>query len=200
MKIQYVYRLDTRGPEIVLRDGITGSPNDWDNQIYGNNTVYTAKSVLGLISYAMERILGRSGERVEQPSYQHSIFPDDELFRDCPVYAYQIDIRKLEHIEVTTSLGFTYPRLSANMHYESFDRWTDMNLKSPLIAEYLKAIHPSERYFFCEARASYAMHCARYTEEVIVRGPIAPKRIRLYQTLPVAPIGRRVASARAHRQ
>lgn len=200
MKIQYVYRLETRGPEIILRDGITGSPNVWDNKIYGDNTVYTAKSVLGLISYAMERILGRSGERVEQPAYEHSVFLDDELFRECPVYAYQIDIRKLKHIEVTTSLGFSYPKLGANMHSSGFDRWTDMNLKSPLIAEYLKTIHPSERYLFCKARASYAMHCARYTEEVIVRGPIAPERIRLYQTLPVAPIGRRVAPARAHRQ
>lgn len=51
---------------------------------------------------------------------------------------------------------------------------------------------------FCRERASYALQAARYTEEVVVRGPISPKRIRLYQTLPVTPIGRRVGQS-AHR-
>jgi hypothetical protein len=42
--------------------------------------------------------------------------------------------------------------------------------------------------------ARHALRRARYIEEVVVRGPIAPRRIQLYQVLPAAPVGQRVAN------
>ena len=198
MTLERVYRLDTRDPKIILREGFVGTNDVWTNALYGHNTVFASRSVLGMFSYAMERILGRSGERVEDPWDKSAVFQAADLFRDRPVFAYEIDIRKLEYVEVTTSLGFSYPTLNADMHYENTERWQDVNLKSPAIAKFLPNIPLSDRRDFCRERASYALQAARYTEEVVVRGPISPKRIRLYQTLPVTPIGRRVGQS-AHR-
>lgn len=195
--IEYVYKLDIRDPSVILKEGFFGGAiSHPDPRIYGSQTIQACRSVLGLISFGLERINGRSGERVERPQYHP---PRLRPIGNGVLYAYRIDIRGLEHIEVTPELGFSYPTtLNHAGHFSNGEDIRQLNYCSPLIASFRGQRDPfrdmgREAKVYLKA-ARHALRRARYIEEVVVRGPIVPGRIRLYQVLPAAPVGQRVAN------
>lgn len=198
MPIDTVYRLDTRPPSLILASGFAGTRGHDANRLYGPNTVYTSESVLGLISFALECLHGRSGERVELPL--DAAPPMPWVSRSAIMYAYRIDIRGLEHVAAARSLGFSYPRLNANMHFTNAENIRNLNGASPVVAAFRGQAAPladaALEYDVLEQAAMYGLDCARYTQEVIVRGPIGPERVTLYQILPATAIGRRVTRTR----
>ena len=133
--IEYVYKLDVRDPSVILKEGFSGgATSHLDPRIYGSQTIQACRSVLGLISFGLERINGRSGERVERPQY---LPPRLRPIGNGVLYAYRIDIRGLEHIEVTPELGFSYPTtLNHAGHFSNGEDIRQLNYCSPLIPSF----------------------------------------------------------------
>ncbi|EFB0088306.1 hypothetical protein LDR44_004786 [Salmonella enterica] len=193
----YFYRLDFRPPSVIFREGFAGSRrNDVMNLIYGPSTVFCSRSLPGVISYSCEALLGRrpgDGEPGKGLQYAPA---------DAYVYAFCAD--GLEYISVMSDLGF--PRavrrgelgrpdahsviLSAILSKTPVP--TDQDLKrsyytglpdDPVELERLRA---SERRLWAECSAMrYAHNAAVYTEEMIVKGPVEPCRIKLFRKLPL---------------
>lgn len=196
MPTDHVYKLEQLSPSLVLTHGFSGSHSyseTPDTRIYGRYTIQAFRSVQGLISHGLECVNGRNGERVERPQYPAPhvrVFPQDMLF------AYRIDIDGLEYIEVTPHLGYSYPTLNHAMHYANGEDIRQLNFQSPLMSSFRGQPEPHrdmrrEAKVYLQANR-HVLRRARYTEEVVVRGPIAPERIELYQVLPAQPIGQRV--------
>jgi hypothetical protein len=133
--IEYVYKLDVRDPSVILKEGFSGgATSHLDPRIYGSQTIQACRSVLGLISFGLERINGRSGERVERPQY---LPPRLRPIGNGVLYAYRIDIRGTEHIEVTPELGFSYPTtLNHAGHFSNGEDIRQLNYCSPLIPSF----------------------------------------------------------------
>jgi hypothetical protein len=134
----------------------------------------------------------RSGERVERPQY---LPPRLRPIGNGVLYAYRIDIRGLEHIEVTPELGFSYPTtLNHAGHFSNGEDIRQLNYCSPLIPAFRGQREPfrdmgREAKVYLKA-ARHALRRARYIEEVVVRGPIAPRRSQNGSRRKTAPAGR----------
>lgn len=97
------YRLDFRPPTAILKNGFNGSNNDWMNQVYGNNTVYCAKSLRGVSRFFLESVLNEKADGSKQKGplsdNMGTIYKQPDY-----VYVYMINVTGLEFIDVANDL------------------------------------------------------------------------------------------------
>lgn len=190
------YRLDFRSPSIIFKEGFVGSERgDVMNRIYGPHTVFCSRSLLGVISYGCEALLGRRpGDGEPRRGLQYP--PSD-------AYVYTFCADGLEYINVMSDLG--YPHAVRGEVFGKPDAHsvilasvlrktpvpTDGQLKKaysvlPDDPVKLAQRRASERMLWAETSARrYAHNAAVYTEEMIVKGPVEPCRIALFRKLPL---------------
>lgn len=194
---KYVYRLDSRPPTEIMREGFAGSNHKkWFNKIYDEKTVFTAKTVRGVYSYGLESVLNRSGERVEMPGRAGPIFRNPSApppLKDKDVYLYKIKIADYEHIEVMKDVNLEYPKLQAaadpaqpKIRYFEANNFGSVSDSSVLLA-HTQRTYESSMDDQKSRVARYARTAAAHTEEVIVKGPIHPVDIEFIQKLPAGP-------------
>ena len=172
-----LYRLDFRPPDIILSEGFQGTSSLWMNNIYGSKTIFCAKSLVGVSRFFLESVMNvscdgnlkRRGGLVTKK--ERALYPSEEK---C--FVYHIDSTGLQMVDVNEDLkGILQGRLQAN------SRLLNHVVKKQITKDdydmdeiYINSLDKLE---------SYHDKCARFTEEVIVRGPILPTRITLFQTL-----------------
>ena len=175
--LNIAYRLDFRPPSNILRLGFPGARKTWMNSVFGEHTVFAAKTIRGVSRFALESLLNEHVDGSKRPGALRSsrhLYPNQECF------VYKIDIRGLEYIDVLTDIKeftTTTPDNSVLLHHNvmregmKLDNPTQDDLDDLCFNSLIKLIR-------------YKNNIAKHTEEIIIKGPIDRRRITLYQTLP----------------
>lgn len=172
------YRLDFRPPDIVLHEGFQGTNNEWMNSIYGAHTVFASKSLRGTSRFFLESVLNKSasGNGITGPLHnKRYLYPASEK---C--YVYKVDVRGLEYVDVVTDLSVSTIYSSRRSESAIY-----MLNKGKLDEKFLgKVPNIDSLYMDLMGRlVSYGSCVASRTEEILIRGPITPNKITLYQQL-----------------
>lgn len=173
-----LYRMDFRAPSIILSEGFAGTNNTWMNTIYGANTVFCARSLRGVSRFFLESVFNEAadGSKAKGPldSDMSTIYkkPDN-------IYVYTIKSSGLESVDVIDDLS-TQSKFGVNPHSKIMGYIEEQKNEGGVIGF-------DEEYWEKKLRL-YLNKCAIHTEEVIVKGPIAPKLITLYQTMPLTKV------------
>nr|WP_246883870.1 C80 family cysteine peptidase [Pseudomonas koreensis] len=197
----YLYRLDFRPPEVVLKEGFSGS-TVWVNQLYGKNTVYSAHSVSGVSVFAEEALLARKPNGA-----QGDPFPKqrDTLYAPKDAYVYKFLADGLERTDVTKSLFPSAVKKDGNVTLGAFNKDSPyfkyhlgffpppgdeqmqrIHLEMPTDQQKLEQLrHETHERAVEEYTRDYVLRAPLYTDEVIVKGPVDANRIKLYQHLPL---------------
>ncbi|WP_199257256.1 hypothetical protein, partial [Pantoea sp. BAV 3049] len=179
-KPQYLYRLDYRSPDIILNQGFRGTNNlYWKNNIFGKNTVFTSKSLRGTSRFFLESVLNENvdgSKTVGALSERRYLYPENKK-----VYVYKINAGSLKHVDVSEDLKDVISHPNSSEIYKFFRK--NNPYKGPLNSH--EDIMKNNQHYRDLAKLLdyYNKALAYYTEEVIVKGPIMPEWITLYQTL-----------------
>ncbi|WP_271271033.1 hypothetical protein [Aliamphritea hakodatensis] len=175
-----IYRLDFRPPATILKDGFAGTNNEWMNTVYGTSTVFCARTLRGISRFFLESALDMgaagidaAGRRPPGPlsSSMGSVYPTTPE----QVYVYCIRAKGLEYIDVQEDLEAKTTGYPINPDSKILSYIEEKKNANGVIGF-------DEEYWERKLRI-YLNKCALYTEELIVKGPIEPARITLYQTL-----------------
>ncbi|MGV3344353.1 hypothetical protein ACGVWS_00935 [Enterobacteriaceae bacterium LUAb1] len=176
-QITTVYRLDFRPPSVILTQGIKGSNNVWINSVFGENTIFTSKSLRGISRFFLESVMnkhvdGSGNTGLLKSSRQH--YPADK-----PCYIYKINIRLLDYIDVAKDLANVLFK-SESSHLYHYAKTIPVSA-----SQYKDTEEDIDDHDFEIARRLniYNKSIVTHTEEVIVRGPVHPSRISFYQQL-----------------
>ncbi|MCI0152404.1 hypothetical protein KNO81_42175 [Paraburkholderia sediminicola] len=200
----YFYRLDFRPPAIILRDGFSGSTDgSWMNLIYGTHTVFCSRSPRGVAGFACEALLHRNADGSN--SSGRSPLGKAPIYASSDAYVYKFCADGLEYINVMHNIGYHNAVRGAALSRGDVDAHSvmvqsilgqipapsDAALKwdyDPLPGDpaELEKLRETDRLDSAKTKAwRYAQSAALYTEEMIVRGPVEPGRIGVYQYLPL---------------
>lgn len=175
-----IYRMDFRPPATILQDGFAGTNNEWMNTVYGTSTVFCARTLRGISRFFLESALNMgasgidaAGKRPAGPlnSSMGSVYPTTPE----KVYVYSIRAKGLEYIDVEEDLDTKIPGCAINPNSKILSYIEEKKNANGVIGF-------DEEYWETKLRI-YLNKCALHTEELIVKGPIEPARITLYQTL-----------------
>ncbi|WP_299144141.1 hypothetical protein [uncultured Vibrio sp.] len=176
-EIKTVYRLDFRPPSILLKEGILGSNKTWLNSVFGEKTIFTSKTLRGISRFALESLLNvhaNGSGKVGALSGYRELYPDKECF------VYKINISGLDYIDVCSDIkDFVNTKESNSRLYEY--RVNEIKQSNPSATA-----DDIDDYNFTQLMQliRYKNNVAVNTEEIILKGPVNPFRISLYQTLP----------------
>lgn len=174
--VKVFYRLDFRSPEIILAKGFKGTQTRWMNNVFGESSVFAAKSLRGVSRFFLESVMNKhvdGSNRSGSLSSKRYLYPDRKR---C--YVYKINATSLEFLDVADDLKHV-------MRCHETSRLYNYNIKMFS----LNNVEGNETslddiHFDIALRLNrYNHNLVTHTEEVIIRGPISPKRITLYQTL-----------------
>ncbi|OLQ79777.1 hypothetical protein BIT28_00540 [Photobacterium proteolyticum] len=153
------------------------------NHLYGINTVFCAKTLRGVSRFFLESLLDR---RADNKQYSDGTFAKGPFKSDIDtiykkpkeVYVYQVDIAGYEYTDVVKDL---MPEVMKPKMINPGSRLLAFQENKRLNAGFLDF---NEDYWYAKLHY-YLTDCAIHTEEIIVKGPIKPKRIKCFQTLPM---------------
>ncbi|WP_330444762.1 RHS repeat-associated core domain-containing protein (plasmid) [Pantoea agglomerans] len=177
---KYAYRLDFRSPDVILKEGFKGTNNlGWMNNVFGEKTVFTSKSLKGTSRFFLESVLDENvdGSRgVGALTNHRNLYPYDQK-----IYVYKVNHTNLDSIDVSKDLREVLSKPGSSRLYRY--RKSRHPYNGPLKSKE-DFISRDDHYFSLAVRLNnYNKKLAFYTDELIIRGPISPKRITLYQTL-----------------
>jgi len=177
---QHLYRLDYRPPDIILKEGFTGTNNHyWINDVFEGNTVFTSRSLRGTSRFFLESVLNESvsgSKKTGALAGRRSLYPAGQK-----VYVYKINAALLKCIDVCQDLEHVLTNPSESKLYRYVEKAIPLRNsdhtprdQQELAEDYRQLVQRLDRY-----RKNMAFH----TEEVIVKGPVPPGLITLYQVL-----------------
>lgn len=174
--IDTLYRLDFSPPEVILSEGFKGTNSLWMNNIFGEHTVFASKSLRGISRFFLESVLNKhvdGSNRSGALSSKRALYPSG---KKC--YVYKINATALDVVDVAEDLKHVLSQRDTSRLY--------LHNKSALYLKHNKNNEETldDLYFYAAVRLNrYNHNLVTHTEEVIIRGPVSPKRITIYQSL-----------------
>ncbi len=168
--IKIFYRLDYRPPAIILSKGFEGTNTAWLNNIFDNHSVFASKSLRGISRFFLESVMNKNVDGSDSPGALSSfryLYPPE---KKC--YVYKINATSLETLDVAEDLRLVMSQRETSRLY--------LYKKSRLSSQDAEDL---DIHLDLAIRLSHYSYIVKHTEEVIIRGPISPSRITLYQTL-----------------
>lgn len=92
---KFAFRADTRGPEVILKDGFEGSKCDFFNLTFKSNTVFASEDEEGMMWFALQEI-GPSIKKRNGALSAVSNFYHNENY----IFLYKIDITGLDYFQI----------------------------------------------------------------------------------------------------
>lgn len=193
------YRLDFRPPSEIAKSGFQGTNSQWYNNVFGPNTVFASKSLKGISRFYLESVMNRPIGRTLNPSpsrlnlnvagpsssggscntIPHKVSPlhgrRDLYPANKPCYVYEIEANLSDVIDVSKDLN----DILNNTNYRSILFHFRSKVQPRPLNHSLEEFYAGIR----ERLNQYNENFAKYTEEIIIFGPISKNKIKLYQTL-----------------
>lgn len=176
----WFYRMDFRPPAIILSEGFQGSTSPvWMNLLYGRHTVFCSRSLRGISRFACEALLQRNADGTPYEQ-EGGMFAGMAPYAPADAWVYRFCAEGLEYLDTLHDLGFrnTLPTPFAVIDPHS-------QLLRHVLSGQTAAMQTQHLRQAKDRLAEYASDCAMHTEEILVKGPVAPQRIQLYQHLPL---------------